>query len=605
MRHRIPIRIPLRVVPPCVVVLCLALPLAGCGPVAAEVEEAPAAAPQAAEPAAEPAPAATATVTSNANVRTGPGTDHAVAFWLTVGDAVTVAGRSADGAWLQIEHAGRAGWLFAALADLDAEARAALPDVSAPAPAVEAAAPADEPEPAPEPVAPEPADEPEPEPAPEPAPQPTPAPQPAPEPTPATPAPAAVTVTGTVVNLRTGPGTDHAADGRVRTGDRLRPTGRNAAGDWLRVMHPVATGEHAWIFAALTDLGAADRTALAVVDGQAAAAPPAAQPAPAYDDGIEDCTQWHTINPNETRLAQITDWYGLDLAAVATLNGLDPEAPLAAGTELCLPDAAVPQPPAPPAAAPAPQPAAGGPCRSAWGNPFPCPDIPDHPERAVKSVPGMPVLYHAPGTYDRSRHPGLDYDFELILGDDSTMWNWRMRDPEACWDALRVHMGDVPESIGLKRLEVRLSDPPWANDMRLKTASNEATADMEYSVSHSYPDVDWGPVLDGTGDRGDLHPDLGEASLRCYNRPRGRPDDDAFCRLYPVWGNSGSIHLEAAVNLTLADAAGQMSRRAVGYQYGFTHPVRLHHNAYVVPLIDDRSGDPAGSGPCMEVTRAG
>ena len=35
------------------------------------------------------------------------------------------------------------------------------------------------------------------------------------------------------------------------------------------------------------------------------------------------------------------------------------------------------------------------------------------------------------------------------------------------------------------------------------------------------------------------------------------------------------------------------------------HPDRLHHNAYLVPLIDDGSDNPAGSGPCMEVTRAG
>lgn len=39
-------------------------------------------------------------------------------------------------------------------------------------------------------------------------------------------------VIGTVVNLRTGPGTDHPTDGEVRAGDRLQ------------VMHPVATGEH-------------------------------------------------------------------------------------------------------------------------------------------------------------------------------------------------------------------------------------------------------------------------------------------------------------------------------------------------------------------------
>ena len=49
------------------------------------------------------------------------------------------------------------------------------------------------------------------------------------------------------------------------------------------------------------------------------------------------------------------------------------------------------------------------------------PHIPNHPERAVKSVPGVSVFYHAPGTYDRSQHPGLACDFELVLGNDSTL----------------------------------------------------------------------------------------------------------------------------------------------------------------------------------------
>ena len=63
---------------------------------------------------------------------------------------------------------------------------------------------------------------------------------------------------------------------------------------------------------------------------------------------MADCPRWHTINPLETWLQQVADWHGLDLT----------------GTELCLSDAAVPQPQPPPAApqAPAPQsaPANGG-----------------------------------------------------------------------------------------------------------------------------------------------------------------------------------------------------------------------------------------------------
>ena len=61
------------------------------------------------------------------------------------------------------------------------------------------------------------------------------------------------------------------------------------------------------------------------------AVPPGASPAP-----VADCTQWHTVNPNEARLSQITDWYGLDLATVAALNGLDANAPLTTGIQICL-----------------------------------------------------------------------------------------------------------------------------------------------------------------------------------------------------------------------------------------------------------------------------
>ena len=50
-----------------------------------------------------------------------------------------------------------------------------------------------------------------------------------------------------------------------------------------------------------------------------------------------DCAQRHTVNSNETCLQQITDWLGLDLAATVALSGIAPDAPLTAGTELCLP----------------------------------------------------------------------------------------------------------------------------------------------------------------------------------------------------------------------------------------------------------------------------
>ncbi len=580
----------------------------------------PSAKPPVDEPAPEmPAEDLIAVVSQDANVRTGPSTDHAIAYWLAAGDEVLVVDRNEEGTWLQIEHQDRPGWIFAALTNIANEV-AELPADAPPAeptsePVVE---PTPEPEPTPEAVEPTPAPTPEPTPESE-----TP---PAPEPEPSLPA---VTVTGTVVNLRQGPGTDHPTAGQVRAGDQVHVTGRNADGSWLQVADPHTAEGRLWIYGPLTDIDGATVATLKVAAQVEVTVevetPPTPEPAAPEPESVAqptpepapqvvrtpqppaDCTRLHTVNPNETRLQQIVDWFGLDLAATAELNGLAPDTPLTAGWQICLPDPAAPPPQAPqaPTAQPQPQPQpsiAGQPCMSPWGHPHPCPAIPNHPERAVKSVPGVPVLHHPPGSYDRSEHPGLDYDFELVLGDDSTMWNWRMRDFEGCYDALRVHMGEIPESIGLKRLEVRLSDP--LHDVETD-GYLETQAGMKFEASHAYPDVDWTPVLQGTGSMADLHPDLADVWLRCYDRPRGRPDNDVFCRLYPNWGNSGSIHLEAAVNLSLADVAGQMSRRAKTYQYALNHPDRLHYNAYVVPLIDDGSGDPAGPGPCLEVTRAG
>ena len=511
--------------------------LTACAPPTIETPSAPppaSPAPAAEEPTApeDPDPLTARVTVAAATVRMGPGTAHDPAFWVDGDAELTVSGRNPDGTWLHVEHADRAGWIHAGLTDLAADIRAGLPVVEAPA-AVEP-----EPEPEPAPVVDPPAPPVAPDPDPEPVAEPEPAVEPAPPQTePEAPAPT-LTVTGTVVNLRGGPSTDHPILGQVRAGDALTAVGRNADGTWLQIVNPNDAGARAWIYGPLTSLDAGDARA-------------ALEP-------VEVVTSTPTTPVSTTP---------------------DP-APAPAPSEL----------------APAPQPAAGGPCRSASGQDMPCPILPDHPERAVKDVPSVPLLWHEPGSYADA--PGLDYEFELVLGDDSALWNWRMRDPSVCWDALRAHMGHIPQTVGLKRLEVRLTDP-----------GGDDLYGMDWEASHSFPDVDWTPVLEAKPEdqpraMAALHPDLGDVWLRCYDQPRGRPDNDVFCRVYPNWGNSGSIHLEAAVTLSMADAAGAMSRQAVAWQYAHTNRNRLEHNAYLIPLIDDGSGDPAGPGPCMEVTRA-
>ncbi len=58
-----------------------------------------------------------------------------------------------------------------------------------------------------------------------------------------------VTVTGNVVNLRQGPGTEYAILGTVRSGDLLFVTGE--APDWYRIYMPEKS-LFAWIYADLT-----------------------------------------------------------------------------------------------------------------------------------------------------------------------------------------------------------------------------------------------------------------------------------------------------------------------------------------------------------------
>ena len=88
--------------------------------------------------------------------------------------------------------------------------------------------------------------------------------------------------------------------------------------------------------------------------------------------------------------------------------------------------------------------------------------IPNHPDRAIKTAPpGTPVLYHTPGT----DLPGLDYDFELVFNDTSTLFDWTVRDFPGCYDALRAYLGTGPEETGLTRLEFRLIDhAKWTPD---------------------------------------------------------------------------------------------------------------------------------------------
>lgn len=596
--------------PTIALVLLLSALLAACAMPPVEEPTAPPVLPTPTEPvepeptreSASTEPATVHSLPAAATVRTGPGTEYDPAFWINAGTELTVVGRNTDGDWLQVELEEKAGWIFGPLTDIAADVRAVLPVTEPPVAVVEEIVEAPEPEPVPAT---------EPEAAVEaPAPQAdesdegnATAPEPPPAPT-ATPETAdMLQVTGSTVNLRSGPGTHHPIVGQVRRGENLTATGRNADGSWLRVMHPATTGEHVWIFAGLTDIGATGLAALEVVgiavapaEAQPAApAPPAAQPAGAAPTVPADCTRLHTVNPNETRLQQITDWFGLDLAATAALNGIAPDTPLTAGTQLCLPDAAALQ--EQPAAPSAPTQPSPGACDR-------CPSLPDFTEQGHPNAPigqkvvdsPLDILWHGPGSYSRDL-PGLDHDFDLVLVDDSTMWKWHMRDPQACYDAVRVHMGEVASEVNLQRLEVRLSDPVYPQNRRGYIPGADYGNWFESPWVNHDGLSDW-PNLDPAKIP---HPDLGLVTMYCDYAP---PTGQISCDIYPDWGNSHSIHLNAAATLAIANSIAVASDNARAYRHNSLDPRILEFNAYLFPILDNNLGDPAGQGPCLDVARA-
>ena len=571
-----------------------------------------AAATEQAEPEPEPAdplPVIVRSLPAAANVRSGPGTEHAALFHVLAGDELEATGRTADGIWLQVAFEGRNGWIFRTLTDIDADTLANLPATAGTGEITETptpTAPAAEKPPAD--TGTDPAADTE-----APAPEPTPEPPPAVDDT--------VRVIGNPVNLRLGPGTHYARDGQVHAGDRLRVTGRNADGTWLQVEHPDSPDARRWIHTPLTSLHpAAARVRFAEAPLPAAAPTPAPaaveepqpqpqQPAqePAPAPVAADCTRRHTINPNETQLSQITDWYGLDLAAVAALNNLDAEAPLQAGTVICLEGTA---PAVPPAGAATPAPAPGGACQTPIG-PQSCIHIPDFPERGHPNAPigpivesASPYVWHAPGTYERDL-PGLDYDFELVFTDISVMWDWTVRDFEGCYDALRAHMGVVPQEFGLQRMELRLADSFTWVDPNGETHTNWKEFHWRENGIYFSPqaavDVPWleWPNWDPAALP---HPDVGMVQYGCYLQP----DELAVCDIVPWWGNSHSIHVNAAAARAMANTVMYMSNNALANRYrSRLHERVLQADAYLFPLLDTRAGDPAGHGPCADLWRAG
>ena len=202
---------------------------------------------------------------ATANLQEGPSSTHPIAFQVSQGTLLRVQGRSSNGNWIQVVHEGQTLWIHADATDLVAERLADLPVKAVSTP------PAD------------------------------------PAPPPPTPSSVTLTVTGTVVNVRTGPSTDYPVRMQVRQGDELQVRALNKAEDWVQVSDPTGGAEPLWIHVPLTDLGKRHRVSLPTevappLPSTPTPAPtaPAAQDVPCplvwsdefEEDGLPNATKW-------------------------------------------------------------------------------------------------------------------------------------------------------------------------------------------------------------------------------------------------------------------------------------------------------------------------
>ena len=178
------------------------------------------------------------------SLREGPGLSHPIAAQVPLDTILKMQGRNREGDWIRVLYEGHELWISVDDIDLAPDKLDALPFV----PALNSMTD--------------------------------------PDPTPIKPTSMLLTVTGTTVNVRTGPGTDFPVRTQVRQGDQLQGLGRNAAGDWVQISDLTEGTELLWIYAPLTDFAENHRLVLPVVATPRPVSPtPGPTPAMQQDQG--------------------------------------------------------------------------------------------------------------------------------------------------------------------------------------------------------------------------------------------------------------------------------------------------------------------------------
>ncbi len=551
-----PSRVLLRTLIP---MLVLGLLLGGCV-MPARQEEAPTQ-PPAEPPVDQPAPEMSAEdliaiVSQDANVRTGPSTDSAIAYWLTAGAEVKIVGRNEDATWLRIEHADRPGWIFAALTDVAAEV-AELPAEAPPA---------------------------------------EPTPEPAPEPEPSLPT---VTVVGTVVTLRQEPGTEHAPAGQVRAGDELHVTGRNADGQWLQVFDP-HTGQRAWVYRPLTDIDGAIVDTLAMTEPITVATLPPEREELTLEESLAlrgallvhwgarviDTVVDVRDGPG-TEYAQVGQARADDLLLVVGRNAdsswiqilnLGPPISFDPAADLVW----------------VPAPLLDFSARTA-------PTVRDVTAALADVAPELWPRVEWSAPYMMPRIVGANSsEFEVVWRDGSAQWDWELSNGADCHTGLRILLDELPERFGIAQFVLTLTDPPVARNL-----TGHAPGDFVAWRYHAQPETehafnltawpDWEPTV------GDRHAVAGAECVHMDAR-FGTDTGTIACDVYPLWGQPGHW-LDGAVNIVLAQTMG-----VVGFVGDNDHAgadawldSTWPHLALLMPHIDYTA---VGPSVCAHVSRS-
>lgn len=358
-----------------------------------------------------------------------------------------------------------------------------------------------------------------------------------------------ITVTGNA-NVRTGPGFGYEVRFMAEAGTRATAVARDETSNWLLIRHATRTG---WLFAPLTDI---EKTVLQALPDYTTGQ---AQPPDAPSADVPEPTPTATAQPApDPDLDTAADDGPVTVAAQAADLHTGPDVlhpvlgQFLAGTQLKVlaitPDRAWLK------------------ITSMHGPAWVRAELTSaNAERRAALPVAEPVAplgqtYHSPGTYDRDRHPGLAYDFEIVWSRDERngAWEWSLDDPEGFYDGLRVYLGNMPERRGMREARISLEIPYVeadliSYDMRhhekglwyQHLAVSHGRADM-YELARAWPEWE------------DWELPAGFAWVESWCTYQEGPDDVgardyAFCSIHVMWGASGSVELNTMVTEGIAE----------------------------------------------------